>query len=62
MKLQYLLVKSRMRKLLIMNVVWVTVFPLKPTARWFLRKDPLHNQERGGGFKGTNEFIIQLYE
>jgi len=35
MKLQYLLVKSRMRKLLIMNVVWVTVFPLKPTARWF---------------------------
>ena len=51
-----------MRKLLIMNVVWVTVFPLKPTARWVLRNDPLHTEERAVGFKGTNEFIIQLYE
>jgi len=50
MKLQYLLVKSRMRKLLIMNVVWVTVFPLKPTARWFLRKDPVPTPGRGAGF------------
>ena len=55
MKLQYLLVKSRMRKLLIMNVVWATVFSFK-------RKDPLHTEERAVGFKGKNEFIIQLYE
>ena len=37
-------------------------FPLKPTARWVLRTDPLHTEERAVGFKGKNEFIIQLYE
>lgn len=62
MKLQYLLVKSRMRKLLIMNVVWVTVFSFKTNGSLVLKEGPLHTEERAVGFKGTNEFIIQLYE
>jgi len=44
-----------MRKLLIMNVVWATVFSFKTNGSVGFK---------GGtpGFKGTNEFIIQLYE
>ena len=38
MKLQYLLVKSRMRKLLIMNVVWATVFSFKTNEPLVLKE------------------------
>lgn len=41
MKLQYLLVKSRMRKLLIMNVVWVTVFSFKTNDPLVLKEGPV---------------------
>ena len=41
MKLQYLLVKSRMRKLLIMNVVWATVFSFKTNGSLVLKEGPV---------------------
>ena len=42
-----------MRKLLIMNVVWVTVFPLKPTGRSFKTNDALVLSQRSLGLKPT---------
>ena len=37
-------------------------FPFKPTSRWFKTKAPSHTEERAVGFKGMDDFTIQLYE
>ena len=50
MKLQYLLVKSRMRKLLIMNVVWVTVFSFKTNGSLVFKEGPVAHRGTGRWF------------
>lgn len=37
-------------------------FPFKPTGCWFKTKAPFLGVQRAVGFKGTNDFIIQLHE